>query len=929
MAGENELLIKISGTAKDFMDEVDKVKKKTEDLQDVLENTAKVSGAAFVAFAASIAYVTKEFADYEKALVGVGKTTNIEGKRLEDFGKQFQALASRIPVSTNELLGIAQAAGQLGVKGEENLLKFTETVAKLGVATDLSGEEAATALTRILTVTGEGVEQIDKFGSVVVALGNNFAATESEIVRVATEVSRSTSVFGVSAAQAAALSAALKSVGVQAELGGSAVGRAYRAIDASIRNGGAALQNLSAITGMTGEQLRVTFAENSTAVFQKFIEGLGRIQANGGDTTAALAAFKLKGEEILKVLPVLAQRSELVGSALNMASKEMKNATALNEEAARAFDTLNADAQLLGNAFTTMATNIGKELAPEISKLVKGVTEIIKGFSEADGRMVSLIATFLKWGAAITASIASLASAGIGYLAFSRIMAGLTTAFNVGRVAVIGFTSAATLGLSVVLAFLPEIISGIGEVFKAFNKKPETESLDEITRKLAILQKQKENLQNTPDNVGFQKNDVQLKALDEEISKYKELQLEKRKAQADFGTGELLIQPTADNAGFDPLAGIQAQTIPLAPAADVGEDPSVKAAQEAEDAKLDIHAKGVAKKIEQVQAENEKLAELQTLKNEEATAEEIAFAQRRIEIDQQYRDATLISDDELRAVTLENNRLKNEALLEDEANFYLLKQEQALVDAEQKAEFDLMLRELENEQFAQFTAEDLEKLQAKVATERQIEKQLAEEKLMQAMANRKRYLEDEKKFGGEIASMKQFFNSQEVQGVRDTTGQLMQLQNSKNSQMKSVGKAAAHVNAAMATAEGAIKAYTSLAGIPFVGPALGAAAAAALIAYGVEQQQQIASAATGGFMPGIGGGMRDRMPAMLEPGELVVPKAIAPNFIQAAGMPDTQAGSSDDSGEVGGAYVFELNDRAGEMFTLTQREGRALGIIGE
>lgn len=920
----NEMIIKISGTARDFLDEVDKVKKKTEDLQKVLETSAKVSAVAFAGFAASIAYVTKEFSDYEKALVGVGKTTNIEGKKLEDFGKKFQELAARIPVSTNELLGIAQAAGQLGVKGEENLLKFTDTVAKLGVATDLSGEEAATALTRILTVTGEGVGQIDKFGSVIVALGNNFAATESEITRVATEVSRATSVFGVSAAEAAALSAALKSVGVQAELGGSAVGRAYRAIDASIRTGGASLERLSQLTGMTGEELRKTFAEDSTAVFQKFIEGLGRVAANGGDTTKTLAAFKLKGEEILKVLPVLAQRSELVGQALDMANKEMKDATALNQEAARAFSTVSADAQILSNVFTTFATNIGKQLAPEVSKLLKGLTEIIKAFSETDSTLVGLIASFLKWGFALAGSVAAVTSAGIAYLTFTRVMAGLKLAFDASKLAVAGFASAATLGLSVVIAFLPEIIDGISSLFKAVNKKPETQSLDEITNKLAMLENQRAQLANAPD-IGFQKNEAQLAAYDAEIAKLKELQQEKINATKDFGTGELLMIPQADTRGFDPLAGIQAQAIPMAPAA--VDDASVKATQDSEDAKIDILNKASEKRLNTLANENEKLAEMQRLQKEEATKEEIDFATRRLEIEQGFRDANLIKEDEVRAAALENNRLKNEILLEQEAEYYLKKQEQEKVNAEQKAEFDAILREMDNAQFEQFTAEDLEKLQAKVATERSIKKEAAMAEATQRIAERKKFLEDERKYGTEIANMKQFFSSQEVQGVKDTSGQLMALQNSKNATMKSVGKAAAHTNAAIATAEGAIKAYTSLAGIPLIGPALGAAAAAALIAYGVEQQSMIAAAATGGFVPDAGGGMRDRVPVMTEPGELIVPKALAPNFIQAAGIPDTQA-IPDTTTEAGGAFIFELNDRAAELFTLSQREGRALGTIG-
>lgn len=920
----NEMIIKISGTAKDFLDEVDKVKKKTEDLQKVLENTAKVSAIAFAGFAASIAYVTKEFSDYEKALVGVGKTTNIEGKKLEEFGKKFQELAARIPVSTNELLGIAQAAGQLGVKGEENLLKFTDTVAKLGVATDLSGEEAATALTRILTVTGEGIGQIDKFGSVIVALGNNFAATESEITRVATEVSRATSVFGVSAAEAAALSAALKSVGVQAELGGSAVGRAYRAIDASIRTGGSALERLSQLTGMTGEQLRKTFAEDSTAVFQKFIEGLGRVAANGGDTTKTLAAFKLKGEEILKVLPVLAQRSELVGQALEMANKEMKNATALNEEAARAFSTVSADAQILNNVFTTFATNVGKQLAPEVSKLLKGLTEITKAFADTDGTLIGLIATFLKWGFAITGSITAIASAGIAYLSFTRIMAGLKVAFDASRLAVASFASVATLGLSVVIAFLPEIIEGLGSLFKVINKKPETAGLDEITSKLESLNEQRIALANAP-QVGFQKNEAQIAALDAEIAKLKELQQEKLNSSQGFGTGELLVTPQADTRGFDPLAGIQAQTIPLAPAA--VDDNAVKAVEDTENAKIEVLNKASEKRLSTLENENEKLAEMQRLQKEEATKEEIDFATRRLEIEQGFRDAGAIKEDEVRTAALENNRLKNEILLEQEAEYYLRKQEQTVLDQEQKAEFDAIIREMDNAQLAQFTAEDREKLQAKVATEATVRKEAAMAEANAKIAERKKYLEDERKFGTEIASMKQFLNSSEVQGVKEVSGQLMALQNSKNSKMKAVGKAAAHTNAAIATAEGAIKAYTSLAGIPIIGPGLGIAAAAMLVAYGVEQQSMIASMAGGGIVPSTGGGMRDRMPLMAEPGELIVPKAVVPNFIQAAGMPDTQS-VGNNSDNTGGAFVFELNDRAAEMFTLSQREGRALGTIG-
>ena len=80
---------------------------------------------------------------------------------------------------------------------------------------------------------------------------------------------------------------------------------------------------------------------------------------------------------------------------------------------------------------------------------------------------------------------------------------------------------------------------------------------------------------------------------------------------------------------------------------------------------------------------------------------------------------------------------------------------------------------------------------------------------------------------------------QRLGNTTDTLNSLSALQNSQTVEMFRIGQAAAAANAAISTAQGAIAAYTSLAGIPVVGPALGAAAAAALIVFGVEQQKQI------------------------------------------------------------------------------------------
>jgi len=85
-------------------------------------------------------------------------------------------------------------------------------------------------------------------------------------------------------------------------------------------------------------------------------------------------------------------------------------------------------------------------------------------------------------------------------------------------------------------------------------------------------------------------------------------------------------------------------------------------------------------------------------------------------------------------------------------------------------------------------------------------------------------------------------------------GQLSTLMASENRKMFETGKAAATANAIIDTISSAQAAYKAMAGIPVVGPALGAAAAGAAIAAGTARVQQIQSTTMGGGGGGVGAG---------------------------------------------------------------------------
>ena len=127
----------------------------------------------------------------------------------DEIAKDLQSLATTIPITANELAAIASVAGQLGVAAQD-VAVFTEVTAKLGVATNMTSTQAATGLARFLNVTGETTDTVGKFGSVLVQLGNNVAAQESEILLLAQNFGATGNVAGLSAEDILAFSAATR-----------------------------------------------------------------------------------------------------------------------------------------------------------------------------------------------------------------------------------------------------------------------------------------------------------------------------------------------------------------------------------------------------------------------------------------------------------------------------------------------------------------------------------------------------------------------------------------------------------------------------------------------------------------------------------------------------------------------------------------------
>lgn len=243
---------------------------------------------------------------FNSGILNVSKTTGIVGEDLDSLSDSIVKLSMNLStVGTKSLLQYATVAGQLGVKGTENILAYTESLAKLETASDITGEEGGASIARLLTLTDGGVENVKEFGDEIVKLGNNFAATESEILSNATAIAQNTGIYKLGRQEVLSYAVATKAVGIESEITGSTIGKTLGILEKSIRTQ-QGLEQISRLTGIAQNDLGKAFDENSGQVFQRLIKGLNEIDKAGGSVNQQLEELGIKSVRNQRVIGTLA-----------------------------------------------------------------------------------------------------------------------------------------------------------------------------------------------------------------------------------------------------------------------------------------------------------------------------------------------------------------------------------------------------------------------------------------------------------------------------------------------------------------------------------------------------------------------------------------------------------------------------------------------
>ncbi len=168
---------------------------------------------------------SKAAMEWEAGMSQISKTTGIEKgtAAFKELDSNLLNLYSRMPTTVSEIQSVAAAAGSLGIE-KASIAGFTEVALQMGSAFDMPAEEAATAIGKIkgqLKSLPEGAKDSTdfarQFGSAVDYVGNNFNATERDVLDFSTRVAGSMSSLGAGAYEIAGWGGMLSSVFPSAE----------------------------------------------------------------------------------------------------------------------------------------------------------------------------------------------------------------------------------------------------------------------------------------------------------------------------------------------------------------------------------------------------------------------------------------------------------------------------------------------------------------------------------------------------------------------------------------------------------------------------------------------------------------------------------------------------------------------------------------
>lgn len=427
-----------------------------------------------VALGATIAAPVKAAIDFESTMADVKKVVDFDTPDgFKKMGQDIINMSKVLPMTANDIGKIVAAGGQSGIAAKD-LMTFAESAIKMGVAFDITADQAGQAMAEMRSAFKMNQQQVVVLADKINYLGNNTAASAKDIMEIVQRIGPLGEVAGTASGEIAALGATLRGMGVQNEIAATGI----KNLMLSLTAGKAATKSQReafARLGYSSTAVAKSMQLDSKKTMLVILKQVAKLRKH--EQSAVLT--QLFGKEVVgAIAPLLTNIKELEKNFDAVADK-MKYAGSMEKEyQARAATTANA-LVIFRNQITALGITIGSVLLPAVNSVLKTISPWIGKVTElAQAHPVVTKAIVATAGALITMRIATFAAGFaftylrggalrvVGALAGARAQMALTavSARAVGAAATVangGLVGMASRGI-------PAVITGVRAIGAAF-----------------------------------------------------------------------------------------------------------------------------------------------------------------------------------------------------------------------------------------------------------------------------------------------------------------------------------------------------------------------------------------------------------------------------------------------------------------------------
>jgi len=329
-----------------------------------------------IALGASVVAPLKVAIDFESSMADVKKVVNFVNELdFKQFESSLLSLSRTIPLSATELASIAASGGQLGI-AKDKLLDFTQVVAKMSTAFDMSAESAGDSIAKLMNVYGLNIKEATSLGDAINHLSDNSAAKARDMVEALGRIGGTAKVFGLSATQASALANGFIALGKPPEVAATGINALLSKLATADKQGGKFQKALKAI-GLDAKSLKSSIEEDANGALVDFLKRLSEVDKR--DQMGILT--DLFGAEYSDDIALLVGSINVYEDALKNIGNAQNYTGSMQKEFENRSKTTANNLQLLKSSLTEIAINIGSVLLPALNAIIEPVRAVFNGIA--------------------------------------------------------------------------------------------------------------------------------------------------------------------------------------------------------------------------------------------------------------------------------------------------------------------------------------------------------------------------------------------------------------------------------------------------------------------------------------------------------------------------------------------------------------------